>query len=514
MVETRSNLIGYTKRMKRNNTIQLLAVLLLTSLSVSCREVDDALTAHSRPAASVAGVDLGTHALGRIMAQSPIPDSGLNADIAGQVAQLWADYVILASIYAQPDTTHSIDFVPLLEEGRYFANLAVERYRDSVLNQNTDPTEEEIRAYFDTQKPFTRLDLRRIVIPVPAGASEEARDSLYEAASVLRERLAGGADFVEVARERSADPPANRGAVMSFQGHESVPEVADSALFSMRPGEISPVFATNEAMLIYRVEQVRTPEYEQARQLTYDWMVEERSEQSQTRTVDSLLAAAQRAVPEGAAAAALRIASEKGMAESAISGSTPLVMFAGGSLTASELRRLFRVRPELRDGFTLASVAEVENYLLELAADEVIVQAAEQNGFAASESERLELEAAIAAQLASVATKYGISHEFVTNPSFRIDLASQSFLRGVLQAQQPVPWLTEFRYVLDPEYPAVIHERGAETAARLAVDLRESMRQDSAAAPAMNPGDPGDPEEPAESEGADPEHDADSEHVG
>ena len=194
MVETRSNLIGYTKRMKRNNTIQLLAVLLLTSLSVSCREVDDALTAHSRPAASVAGVDLGTHSLGRIMAQSPIPDSGLNADIAGQIAQLWADYVILASIYAQPDTTHTIDFVPLLEEGRYFANLAVERYRDSVLNQNSDPTEEEIRAYFDTQKPFTRLDLRRIVIPVPAGASEEVRDSLYEAASVLRERLAGGAD--------------------------------------------------------------------------------------------------------------------------------------------------------------------------------------------------------------------------------------------------------------------------------------------------------------------------------
>jgi hypothetical protein len=495
--------------MKRTNAIQLLAVLLLACLSVSCREVDDALTAHSRPAASVVGVDLGTHSLGRLMAQSPIPDSGLTAGIAEQVAQLWADYVILASIYALPDTTLSIDFTPLLEEGRYFANMAVERYRDSVLNQNSDPTEEEVRAYFDTRKPFTRLDLRRILIPVPAGASEEVRDSLYEAASILRERLAGGADFVEVARERSADPPANRGVVMSFQGHESVPEVADSALFTMRPGEISPVFATNEAMLIYRVEQVRTPEYDQARQMTFDRMVEDRSTESQARTVDSLLAAAQRAVPEGAAAAALRIASEEGMAEGAISASTPLVRFAGGSLTAGELRRLFRVRPELRDGFALASVAEVETYLLELAADEVIVEAAEASGFAASATERLELEAAMAAQLASVATTYNISHSFVTDPAFRIDLASESFLQGVLQAQRPVPWLTEFRYVLDPEYPVVIYERGAETAARLAMDLRQSSSQDPPADPAADSGDqaePGGHDDPSESGDADPEH--------
>jgi len=495
--------------MKRTNAIQLLGVLLLASLSVSCREVDDALTAHSRPAASVVGVDLGTHSLGRLMAQSPIPDSGLNAGIARQVAQLWADYVILASIYAHPDTTQSIDFTPLLEEGRYFANMAVERYRDSVLNQNADPTEEEVRAYFDTRKPFTRLDLRRIVIPVPADASEEVRDSLYEAASILRERLAGGADFVEVARERSADPPANRGDVMSFQGHESVPEVADSTLFTMRPGEISPVFATNEAMLIYRVEQVRTPEYDQARQMTFDRMVEDRSSESQARTVDSLLAAAQRAVPEGAAAAALRIASEEGMAEGAISASTPLVRFAGGSLTAGELRRLFRVRPELRDGFALASVPEVETYLLELAADEVIVEAAEASGFAASETERMGLEAAMAAQLASVATTYSISHAFVTDPSFRIDLASESFLRGVLQAQRPVPWLTEFRYVLDPEYPAVIYERGAETAARLAMDLRQSSSQDPAADPAAGSegqDDPADHDDRSESGDADPEH--------
>jgi hypothetical protein len=432
------------------------------------------------------------------MAQSPIPDSGLNAEIAEQVARLWADYVTIATLYMRPDTTQSIDYTPLLEEGRYFATLAVESYRDSVLNQNEDPTEDEVRDYYDTRKPFTRLDLRRIVIPVPGGASEEVRDSLYEEASVLRDRLAGGADFVEVARERSAEPPSQRGVVLSFQGHDEVPEVADSALFAMRPGEISPVFATTEAMLIYRVEQVRTPEYDQARQMTFEQMVENRSSESQARTADSLLAKAQRAVTDGAPAAALKIASEEGMAEGTIPGSTALVRFIGGSLTAEDLRRLFRVRSELRDGFALSTELQIEGYLMELAADEVLVQAAEASGFAPSETERQALQASMADQLADLASQYSISHEFVTNPSFHVDLASESFLRGVLQAQKPVPWLAEFRYVLDPDYPAAIYERGAETASRLAVDLRDSAGQDPVT----------DPEDPAES------GDVESEHVG
>jgi len=430
------------------------------------------------------------------MAQSPIPDSGLNAGIAEQVARLWADYVILATLYMQPDTTQSIDFTPLLDEGRYFASLAVQRYRDSIINAYDDPTDDEVRDYFDTRKPFTRLDLRRIVIQVPAGSSEEVRDSLYEEASILRDRLAGGADFLEVARERSGEPQSARGIIHSFQGHESVPEVADSALFAMRPGEISPVFATPEAMFIYRIEQVRIPEYDQARQMTFDRIVEERSTERQDRIADSLLAGAQRSIPDGAPEAAMRIASELGMAEGSIRESTPLVRFSSGSLTAEDLRRLFRAMPGLRDQFALATESEVEEYLLELAADEVLVQAAEATGFGPSEQDREELQLSMAAQLAAIATQYDISHSLVTSPSFRVTNASESFIQKVLLVQKPVPWLSEFRYVLDPDYPATIYERGAETASRLALDLRDSTALD----PVTDTGDP------AESDGIELEH--------
>lgn len=451
-------------------------LLVIAGLLTSCSATEDALTAHSRPAARAVGYELGTNELGRMLAESPIPDSALNSEVASQVARLWADYVTLATIYRQPDSTLSVDFTPLLDEGRYFAALAVQRFRDSILNLNSDPTEEEVRQYFEERQPFTRLDLRRIALQVPPEASEATRDSLFEQASALRERLAGGADFVEVARDHSDEPAGERGRVLAYQGHESVPAVADSALFAMRPGEISPVFATADAMVIYRLEQRREPEFEAAREMTYDRMVEERAAASQVRTLDSLLSAAQRSIPDDAPGAAIRIAASDDLAAGSVSGSAPLARFVEGSLTAADLRTLFRVRPDMRQRFAVASEDEAYDYLMELAADEVLVLAAEAQGYGPGEEEREQLQEALASQMSKIAGRYNLSHRMATDPAFDLDLASESFVRAVLAAQQPVPWLSEYRYVLDPDFPSRIDDQGAETSARLARDLREIGR--------------------------------------
>lgn len=483
--------------MRLNRTTLALPSLMAVLLIAACSAAEDALTAHSRPAATAVGHSLSTGALGRMMAESPIPDSALDTEVASQVAQLWADYVTLATIYRQPDSTQSLDFTSLLDEGRYFAALAVQRFRDSILSLNSEPTEAEVREYFETRQPFTRLDLRRIALQVPLDASEATRDSLYAEASALRERLAGGSDFVEAARAHSDEAPEERGRVLAYQGHESVPPVADSALFAMRPGEISPVFATPDAMVIYRVEQRRVPEFEAARQMTFDRMVEERAAASQVQTLDSLLSAGQRSIPEDAPAAAISIASRSDMADGTISGSAPLALFVGGAISADDLRTLFRVRPDLRQRFAVATEDESYDFLMELAADEVLVRAAEEGGFGAGESERTQLEEALAAQMSSIGGRYNLSHGMVTDPDFNLDLASESFVRAVLAAQRPVPWLSEYRYVLG-DFPSRIDDQGAETAARLARDLREIEASDAAATEKEN-GDGG------------PEHDPDAE---
>ena len=60
-------------------------------------------------------------------------------------------------------------------------------------------------------------------------------------------------------------------------------------------------------------------------------------------------------------------------------------------------------------------------------------------------------------------------------PTYDVRRAGSDFLRAVLQQQEPVPWLSEYRYVVDLEYPSSTDERGAEAAARLALELRQLL---------------------------------------
>ena len=462
------------RRMRTSSRFLATAALVAASLSSACGSLEDALTAHARPAATAVGLTLSSGQLAAIVAESTVPDSMLTGPLAAQIARLWADYVVLASIYEEPDSVEAVDLGPLLEDGRYFDAVAVQEFRNSVLLSAADPTEEEVRAYFEERQPFTRLDLRRIRLAVPADASEAQRDSVYDAARALRERLAGGADFVEVAREVSDDPEVSRGRILVFQGHENVPSVADSALFAMRPGEISPVFSTDEGMMIYRVEQRRAPEFERAHDMTYDRMVEERRDARQRVTVDSLLDAAARRLTDGAAAVAGRIATDPEMAEGAVRDATPLVRYEGGVFTAKDLRTLFRARPDMRDRFAQAGTEDVEDFLLQLAADAVLVAEARERGFGPTETQKTNLAAAVHTQLARIAERYGISHELVRNPSFDRESAALRFLNAVLAAREPVPWLTEFRPVVQPGWPSQVDGDGCLTAAELARNLRSS----------------------------------------
>jgi hypothetical protein len=60
----------------------------------------------------------------------------------------------------------------------------------------------------------------------------------------------------------------------------------------------------------------------------------------------------------------------------------------------------------------------------------------------------------------------------VVNPAFDAGAESRRYLVAVLDQAAPVPWLTEFRGVLDQRHPTRVDDRSAEVAARQARDLR------------------------------------------
>lgn len=465
-------------------TSAALGLALAASLPVSvtaCADALDALTAHARPVARVAGESLDVTELGTMMAESPIPDSALTGHWAGQIARLWADYVSLVRLYQSPDTTASLDYDALLEGARYYSSLAVQQYRDSVVLAGVDPTDEEVRDWFDETQPLTRLDVRRVRIEIPPEAAESVRDSLAREARRLHERVTGGADFIEVARAASDEPPAARGQVLAYQGHEDFPAAADSVVFQLRPGEISPVVATDDAFVFYRIERRRAPEFESVADIVRRQLTTRRREERVTTTSDSLLANSRRVVADGADRIAQMIADSEDLAEGRVSSSLRLVRYEGGELTVGELRDLFRTRPDILRRFREGDEEDAGTFLYQLAGDEVLIEAAARSGVDATAAARANLQAGIAGQLAAVARRMGISHALVANPAYDAARESRRFIRDVLDRSAPVPWATEFRIVLDQRFPSRVDDGSAALAAAEARRQRDLDDSDPAA---------------------------------
>ncbi|TFG66526.1 MAG: hypothetical protein E4H28_01665, partial [Gemmatimonadales bacterium] len=439
-----------------------LAALVGTTIA-GCGDTFDALTSHSRPLATVAGESLSVQDLGRMLAESPMPDSALTGFWAARVARLWADYNLLVRLYQEPDSTGSLDYDALLEEGRYFAVVEVARYRDSVVLAGIEPTDTEVRDYFDRVEPLTRLDVRRITRNVPLDASDADRDSLFALVSKVREQVAGGADFVETARNFSDEPAAARGQTLAYLGHDDFAEIADSTVFALRPGAVSPVFATGLEMVFYRVERRRVPEFAGVMDIVRSEMTDARRYERLTAASDSLLDGARRTVADGAEKIARTVASSTGMAAGRIRGSMRLVRWETGEFTVSELRSMFQARPDIQRRFAEEEDDEaIALFLYQLAGDEVLISAAAESGVTIPPEARAELREGIGRQLAAIARRLHVNHVSAASPQFDIRAESERFLSGVLKLAQPVPWLTEFRIVLDPVYPSRVDNESAE----------------------------------------------------
>ena len=460
--------------MARRGLLTPYMVVGLAAISIAgCGEILDGLTAHARPVASVVGEDLGVQELGRILAESSAPDSALTGFWAARVARLWTDYVMLVQVYQDPDSTESLNYDELLEAARFYSVIRVQRYRDNVVLAGIEPTDEEVREFFDEAEPLTRLDVRRIRFAVPPEAPSAVRDSLFSLAGELRERVAGGADFVQIAREFSDEPAAARGQTLAYQGHGDFAPSADSAVFRLRPGAISPVFVADDEMVFYRVERRRVPEFEGVKDIIKQQMIDQRRFTRLATASDSLLDGSRRTVADDAERTARAVATIDDMGAGRFPGSMRLVRYEGGEFTVSELRELFRVRPDIRLRFEEEEDdEEIGLMLYQLAGDEVLIEAAAASGAELPPEARAELQEGIGRQLAAIAERLEISHAAAADPRFDVGAESRRFLTSVLAIAQPVPWLTEFRVVLDPVYPSRVDERSAEAAATIARELR------------------------------------------
>jgi len=155
---------------------------------------------------------------------------------------------------------HRNHMTPEVLEERLADHLRIERLIEAQIGPTEPPSEEALREYY-AANPL------RFEVP----AQVRARQILVqtrEEAEELRTRAKRGEPFERLARNYSLAPEASKGGDLGFFGRGVMPPVFDQVCFTLQPGEISDVVASEYGFHLFQVLEARpaeTTSFEEAR---------------------------------------------------------------------------------------------------------------------------------------------------------------------------------------------------------------------------------------------------------
>ena len=157
-------------------------------------------------------------------------------------------------------------------------SLRVNKLLEKLVENEPEPSEAELREFYEKNiVTFTDPEERR-ASHISKGVSRMAsREGLMEEFRAVRERLMDGAEFDELAREHS-----DRGSDLidlGFFRRGDLPEEVELVAFTMRVGEISPVFGSSVGLHILKLTQIRPAAprgFEKAREDAKRMLLEQR----------------------------------------------------------------------------------------------------------------------------------------------------------------------------------------------------------------------------------------------
>lgn len=143
---------------------------------------------------------------------------------------------------------------------------AVEKLTSSV-----KVTDSEAQAWYGQNKAdFTRPEQVRARMIVVASEEEAAK---------VRQRLTPK-DFAEVAKELSLSPEGQSGGDLGYFARGDMPAEFENAVFSLKPGQMSPVVKTDYGFHIFLLEDKRkkgTPEFSEVREKIKETLMTEKA---------------------------------------------------------------------------------------------------------------------------------------------------------------------------------------------------------------------------------------------
>jgi len=209
--------------------------------SISCCERDDEFRGYARD-------NITFRALLTQEAQRTIPEPGAE-EVAQAFDKLKEEHGGGDRFYASMGLSPEQDE---LIQRDLSMNLQVESLRDSACQSLPAPTEADCLAFYDGNiEQFSDEDEVRASHIFKSVRETEKREGIFNALCEVRQRLLDGADFTELAREHS-DKPAEEIDLGYFKRGELMDEF-EIVAFSMKEGEVSPVFATQHGFHLAKV---------------------------------------------------------------------------------------------------------------------------------------------------------------------------------------------------------------------------------------------------------------------
>jgi hypothetical protein len=462
----------------------LVGALTLTS----CDSLGQAMTSHTDVLARAAGHELSVEQATDLLA--PATRIPAQADVVDAVANLWVDYILLATAAVQDPTLQNVNLDAIVEP--YFNQQLVFKLRDQVIAVDSVIGEDELQRIFEQEQPNAEVRARHILFRLPSDASPQVRDSVMSRARRVMEEARGGGDFAALAAQHTEEPGGGeRGGDLGYFGPNQMVQPFEQAAFRLQPGEISEPVETPFGIHIIKVEDKRLPDYAEVRDQFHDMMVQQRVAEAEEAYLKQLSEARQLEVQPGAVDIARELARKPSTNLSRRAAQRQLVRYTDGALTAGEYLALMQQRPaQQRAQVSAAGDEQLTEWLRLLARDEILIGEARRLGLAAPQAEQDSARQEIRDQLHQAASEAGllpIQARDGETVSQAVQRQVMEFLSGIINGEREVVPLGAIGFTLREQYGAELFERSIPAVVRRVEERRP------AAAPEGFPGMPQDP---------------------
>jgi len=328
--------------------------------------------------ATAAGKALTVEQAAGLLAANPQIDA--DSAVVRTLAERWADYTLLATAYAEDSALAMVDVDRLIQTQR--DQLALAQLFERSVRVDTVFGEARLAQAWTEQGSGVQVHARHILLLVPQGATAAQRDSLRRQAESLRAQAAAGADFADLARRFSKDPTsAERGGDLGFFGRGQMVPAFEEAAFALRAGQISPVVESSFGYHVIKVEERREQPLGAEKEQFRQFLVQRAQQEAARRFVDSLGTASRVTVDPTAPAQFRELARTPSAPLAGAAAARPLVTFAGGQLTAGEVKALIADAPaEALGQMATAPDSMIREFLADHAKEKVLLAEAARRG--------------------------------------------------------------------------------------------------------------------------------------